>query len=129
MLRILVLRALVALRLVDRPELVVRIVDRHPAPEDLRSGEMIVVRERGRQKWGCLLCPGDCGERIQLALTPHRRPRWLIRLDFLGRPSVTPSVRQINSCQCHFRIVNGNVRWCGDSGPDARLAAEPQNPE
>lgn len=115
--RDLVLRALVFLRLADRPELAIRIVERHPAPEELCDGELVVVQDGERRKWVCLRCPGGCGERIQLALAPHRRPRWLVRLDWLRRPSVTPSVRQINDCRCHFWIRRGRVQWCSDSGP------------
>ena len=113
----LVLRALVFLRLADRPELAIRIVERHPASEELHAGELVVVQDGERRKWVCLRCPGGCGERIQLTLAPHRRPRWLVRLDWLRRPSVTPSVRQINDCRCHFWIRRGRVQWCSDSGP------------
>lgn len=109
------LRAMVFLRLADRPELAVRIVERSPAPEELRDGELVVVQDGEHRKWACLRCPGGCGERIQLALAPHRRPRWLMRLDWLRRPSVTPSVRQINDCRCHFWIRRGGVKWCRDS--------------
>ncbi len=112
----LVLNALIFLRLTDRPDLVARIVERHPTPEALRDGELIVVQDGDRQKWACLRCPGGCGERLQLTLAQHRRPCWLVRLDWLRRPSVSPSVRQLNDCRCHFWIEAGCVRWCSDSG-------------
>ena len=111
-----ILRALVFLRLVDQSELVSRIVDRHPAPEELRAGELIVVQVGDYQKWACLRCPGGCGEKIQLNLSPYRRPRWRVLFDWLHRPTVTPSVRQLNDCRCHFEIKNGSIRWCNDSG-------------
>ena len=111
-----ILRALVFLRLVDQPELVGRILDRHPAPEELRAGELIVVQSGDHQKWACLRCPGGCGDKIQLNLSPYRRPRWLVLLDWLHRPTVTPSVRQLNDCRCHFGIESGKIRWCSDSG-------------
>ena len=109
-------RVLVSLRLVKRPDLVGRIADRHPTPDELRDGELIVVQDGDRQKWACLRCPGGCGEKLQLALVPYRKPRWLVRLDWLRRPSITPSVRQLNDCQCHFWIKGGKVHWCRDSG-------------
>ena len=122
----LVLRSAVFLRLTDRPELVVRIVERHPTPEELRDGELIVVQDGDRQKWACLRCPGGCGEKLQLTLALHRRPRWLVHLDWLRRPSVTPSVRQLNNCRCHFWIEGGRVKWCSDSGSRTQLSPQSQ---
>lgn len=112
----LILGVLVSLRLVKRPELVGRIVNRYPTPDELRNDELVVVQDGDRQKWACLLCPGGCGEKLQLTLVPYRKPRWLVRLDWLRRPSITPSVRQLNDCQCHFWIKGGKVHWCRDSG-------------
>lgn len=112
----LVLRVLIFFRLASRPDFVVRIVNRHPVPEELHDGELITVQDGGRRKWACLRCPGGCGEKLQLALSSREGPRWIVRLDWLRRPSVTPSVRQINDCRCHFWIIGGRVHWCADSG-------------
>ena len=106
----------VRLRLVRRPDLVGRIIDRHPTPEELPEGKLVMVRDGNRNKWACLRCPGRCGEKLQLALSSSRHPRWCVRLDWLGRPSVSPSIRQLNDCRCHFWIEGGTVHWCADSG-------------
>ena len=111
-----VLGLLVRVGLLRRPDFMGRTVARHPTPEELLERELILVRDGNRRKWACLRCPGGCGERIQLALSANRRPRWRVRLDWLGRPSVSPSVRQLNRCRCHFWINRGVVRWCADTG-------------
>ena len=110
------LRLLVRLRLLRRPDLIGRTVARHPVPEELPEGELVLVQDGSRRKWACLRCPGGCGQKIQLALSPNRRPHWRVRLDWLARPSVSPSVRQLNDCRCHFWINRGAVRWCADNG-------------
>ena len=109
-------RALVATGIIPRPDLVARVMDRHPTPGDLPPGVLVVVQDGDRAKWACLRCPGGCGEKLQLSLSPSRRPRWAVSLDRLDRPSVSPSVHQLNNCQCHFWIKSGTVEWCADSG-------------
>jgi hypothetical protein len=79
-------------------------------------GEFLVVRDGDLEKWGCLRCPGGCGEKIMLSMSPRRKPRWMVQFDWRGRPTVSPSVWQTNSCQCHFWIRSGQVDWCDDSG-------------
>jgi len=69
-----------------------------------------------RWKWACLRCPGGCGEILLLSLNPTGRPRWTAAIDWLGRPTVQPSVKQLDGCRCHFWIRCGMVEWCSDSG-------------
>jgi hypothetical protein len=100
---------------VRRPDFVAKRIATHPAPEKLKPGLMLVVGTPNLQKWGCFQCPGGCGEIIKLSLNPHRRPCWAITIDGLGRPSISPSVRQLTDCHCHFWIKEGSVEWCADS--------------
>ncbi len=109
-------RALVAARITLRPDVVALVVDRHPTPEELQPGTLFVVQDGRRAKWVCFRCPGGCGEKLQLSLNPSRRPRWAVSLDWLRRPSLSPSIRQMNHCRCHFWIKGGCVEWCRDSG-------------
>lgn len=109
-------RALVATGIIPRPDLVARVMDRHPTPGDLQPGVLVVVQDGDLAKWACLRCPGGCGEKLQLSLNTSRRPRWAVSLDRLHRPSVSPSVHQLNDCHCHFWIKGGTVEWCADSG-------------
>ena len=110
------LRALLSwLRLIPRPHLVGTVVEHHPTPEELPESRVLVVRDGNFDKWACFRCPGGCGEKIMLSLS-SRRPRWSVRLDWLDRPTIHPSIRQMNSCQCHFWVSKGLVEWCLDSG-------------
>lgn len=87
-----------------------------PTGERIPPGKLLVVRDGHIEKWACLACPGGCGKTISLSLNPTRRPRWRVALDFWGRPTVQPSVHQLNDCGCHFWIRGGRVEWCvGDS--------------
>lgn len=109
-------QALVAAGIIPRPDLVARVMDSHPTPGDLKPGVLVVVQDGDRAKWACLRCPGGCGEKLQLSLNLSRRPRWAVSLDWLQRPSVSPSIHQLNDCRCHFWIKGGTVEWCVDSG-------------
>jgi hypothetical protein len=51
-----------------------------------------------------------------LSLNQARHPCWAASIDRLGRPTLHPSVRQLNECKCHFWIREGTVHWCTDSG-------------
>lgn len=100
---------------IPQSDLVAKITPTHPTQEQILPGNMTIVRD-GIDKWACFRCPGKCGETIKLSLSKNRRPRWSAATDWLNRPTVTPSVRQTNHCQCHFWIRQGRVDWCKDSG-------------
>lgn len=88
---------------------------RHPSPEELVQGVFVVVKDAQHDKWACFRCPGGCGQKVQLSLSNQRSPRWRVKLDYLDRPTVSPSVRMTNHCGCHFWIRDGLVEWCPDS--------------
>jgi hypothetical protein len=90
---------------------------RYPAPNELGDDTIYVVNDTGLEKWACFKCPGGCGEKMMLSLLRDRRPRWTVKLDWLLRPSVKPSVWQTNECGCHFCIEHGHVAWCADGKP------------
>ncbi|WP_333722496.1 DUF6527 family protein [Agrobacterium tumefaciens] len=54
---------------------------------------------------------------IALSLNPSRRPKWQVTLDFWSRPTIKPSVHQLNECGCHFWITNGTIDWCPSGRP------------
>lgn len=109
-------RILVKIGVIGVPALIGRIMTRYPATSDLPIGSLVLVKDGGLKKWVCFQCPGGCGEKIQLSLNPKKRPRWSIGLDWLSRPTIEPSVRQLNRCKCHFWVKKGRVEWCADSG-------------
>ena len=107
---------LIWMELIQKPVLVGRVSARHPTQDGLPDGRLVLVQDGALQKWACFRCPGGCGEKIRLSLSPKQWPRWEIKLDWLRRPTVIPSVHQLTACRCHFWIKNGGIEWCGDSG-------------
>lgn len=109
-------KLLVLLRLIPKPDFVSRVVVSHPNPEDIAHGEIVIVGDEKYQKWACFRCPGGCEDIILLSLNKSRRPSWRVFPDWLKRPTLHPSVRQLNECKCHFWMRKGRVDWCKDSG-------------
>lgn len=114
---------LVRLGLMPKPAYLARLVGAHPTPEDVAPGWVYVVGGSGYQKWAYFRCPTGSGELIQLSLMPNRRPRWQVNIDWLKRPTIHPSVRQLEGSSAHFWLRKGAVDWCADSGkaPQVRL--------
>lgn len=104
------------LGLVEKPDFLMRVVSDHPEHGRMAPGLIYVVGGRGYQKWAYLLCPTGNGEVIQLSLQAKHRPRWQVTGDLLGRPTLHPSVRQMEGSYAHFWIRNGRVLWCEDTG-------------
>jgi hypothetical protein len=107
---------LVWLRIIPTPNLLARIVADHPSPDNLEVDWIYVVGGPGYQKWAYFRCPADNDEIIQLSLIPNHRPRWSIAIDFLQRPTIYPSVRQLDGSYAHFWIRKGRINWCADTG-------------
>lgn len=105
---------LVWMRRIRQPDFVVERVAVHPAPEEIKPGVMVLVGDRQRQKWTCFQCPGGCGEIIKLSLNTKHSPCWEVEVDRLDCPTISPSIKQLNSCGCHFWIRRGEVTWCDD---------------
>lgn len=87
---------------------------------DGRLGCIYVVGGRGYSKWAYFRCPADRNEIVQLSLMLERRPRWTVAADWLGRPTIEPSVRKLDGLYAHFWIKKG-----ASSGA-ATAAASPQ---
>ena len=106
----------VHLGFIRSPELISQLVFEHPAPEAMQPGIIYIVGGPGYQKWAVFRCPRYKDEIIQLSLMANRRPRWTITTDFIGRPTIHPSVRQLDGSFAHFWVKRGLVEWCVDSG-------------
>lgn len=89
----------------------------YPSPDRVQREGLVVVRDGDVEKWACLACPGGCGKMIALSLNPGRRPKWQVALDFWNRPTIKPSVHQLNECGCHFWITSGSIDWCPGGRP------------
>lgn len=79
------------------------------APEMLAPGMLYHEVRDGHPKWAHLACP-RCGEHIQLQ-TAQARQRWTLRIDWLNRPTVSPSIWETQSCGAHFFVRNGQLVW------------------
>lgn len=119
---------LVRLGIIAAPDYISRLVSDHPVSEDIEQGFIYVVGGVGYQKWAYLRCPSGNGDIIQLSLMSSRRPHWRVTSDWLGRPTIDPSVRQLEGSYAHFWIRKGNVRWCIDSGRPSESGLDPRNP-
>lgn len=111
---------LIKLKVIERPDLSARIVKVHPAPEEIIPKQVFVVGDARYRKWACFRCPGECGEAILLSLKQTQHPSWKVTIDWLGRPTIHPSVRQLNECKCHFWVRHGCVEWCADTAAIAQ---------
>lgn len=108
--------AAVSIRLISRPQLVGVRVSNHPPLDQMEDGKVYIVGDRGNPKWAVFRCPNHERDIIHLPLMQSRRPRWTITLDFLDRPTIYPSVRQLDGALAHFWVRAGNAEWCSDSG-------------
>ncbi|WP_416235422.1 DUF6527 family protein [Nitrospirillum sp. BR 11164] len=103
---------LVALGFIERPALVAATVPQHPGPAEFVDGRLLVVTNGALQKWACFRCPCGCGERVLLSLAENRRPRWSVSVDWLGRPTLSPSINRLDGCRSHFWVRRGRIEWC-----------------
>jgi hypothetical protein len=88
----------------------------YPDLSALPGGVLYVVGGKGYQKWAYLSCPCGCGAPIMLSLGSQRSPRWQIRIDWLQRPTIEPSVWQTDGCYSHFWVRQGRIDWVHDTG-------------
>lgn len=112
--------ALVRFGFIPKPEYLARMVGAHPTPEDVAPGWVYVVGGPGYQKWAYFLCPTGSGEIIQLSLMSNHRPRWQVNVDWFKRPTIDPSVRQLEGSYAHFWLRKGTIDWCPDTGQKPR---------
>jgi hypothetical protein len=111
---------LVWLGLVERPDFHYRSVTDHPSTDSIVPGVIYVLGGPGYQKWAYFRCPAKADEIIQLSLMPGHRPRWEVRTDWLNRPTIHPSLRQLEGSYAHFWVKRGRIEWCPDSGRPAQ---------
>lgn len=101
---------------ITKPEMAAVYVIDNPDRETLAPGTLYVVGDKRFQKWAVLRCPCGCGDAIMLSLSKTRRPSWSVEVDWLGRPTLDPSIRQTSGCYSHFWLRRGKLDWCGDTG-------------
>ena len=117
-------RSLEVLRLIPRSQFLAEVQAFHPRQEQLTPRKLIIVRDGPLEKWICLTCPCGCGAKVQLSMGMNRRPRWSVKLDWLDRPTIEPSIRRLDECKCHFWLKGGQIHWCPDGGEDPNMPNE-----
>lgn len=116
MLRTELARLLAWFGFIEKPEFLVAASLDVPGSGELKAATVVVVGPKERPKWATFQCPSGCGTPLLLSLNPDRRPRWVVTFDWLGRPTLNPSVRRTDGCRCHFLMQKGRIVWCEDNG-------------
>jgi len=105
---------LVKLGVISKPIYTSRFYITHPSDKAIKNGEIAVVRDGKLLKWCRFRCPCGCEEIILLSLGQSRSPRWQVNIDWLERPTLSPSVRRLDGCKSHFWVKGGKIDWCSD---------------
>tara|TARA_R110000824_G_scaffold339767_1_gene526299 strand:- start:115 stop:465 length:351 start_codon:yes stop_codon:yes gene_type:complete len=93
----------------------VRYVESDELPSDLAKKTLTVAREDGELWVAGMICPCGCKARLELMLLEEAKPRWDLRVDRKGRPTLSPSVWRNQGCNAHFWLRNGKILWCRES--------------
>ena len=85
-----------------------------PLVSAMRENELTVV-DRKYMKWIFLRCPCGCGDLLNLSLMASHDPNWKLKLDYLNRPTIYPSIWKKDGCESHFWITKGKIHWVKDN--------------
>jgi Family of unknown function (DUF6527) len=101
-------------RLWDRlgPPRHLRVVADDSLPPTLPRRDLVLARDDGEDWCVGFRCPCGCGQVIELLVIPEAKPRWDLRVDANGAPTLVPSVWLQRGCRSHFWLRNGRVEWC-----------------
>lgn len=82
-------------------------------PDRLAHQTLYVVGEPSYPLHASMACPRRrCPTVLNMNLAPDERPKWSLKADAKGRPTLAPSVWERTSCGCHFFLRNGKIVWC-----------------
>jgi hypothetical protein len=91
-----------------RPHWLATVADGRPSDEVLCAGLVILEIREGHLKWAHVLCP-KCGDHIELPMAGGEK--WTVKVDWLRRPTFSPSIWERTTCGAHFFIRGGKPRW------------------
>lgn len=80
-------------------------------PEKFPRRGILLLRDGGEDWCVGLRCPCGCGQRIELPLIQEANPRWKLRVEPDGTPTLSPSVWLQDGCRSHFFVRCGKVEW------------------
>lgn len=90
----------------------IRIIQGDSLPATLPRRDLVLARDDGEDWCVGMRCPCGCGEVIELLVVPEAWPRWDVKIDGRGRPTLSPSVWLRRGCRSHFWLRHGRVHWC-----------------
>jgi hypothetical protein len=81
-------------------------------PAKLPRRNLLLARD-GEEDWCVgMRCPCGCQKAIELLVIRGVVPRWDLRIDARGLPTLEPSVFLQTGCRSHFWLRRGRVYWC-----------------
>lgn len=88
-----------------------RIIEGDSLPGRLPRRNIVLARD-GDEDWCVgMRCPCGCCRTIELLIVQGVAPRWDLRVDSRGRPTLEPSVFLQTGCRSHFWLRSGRIQW------------------
>lgn len=89
-----------------------KVIEGDSLPRRLPRRNIVLARD-GDGDWCVgMRCPCGCGSTIELLIVQGVAPRWDLRVDSRGRPTLEPSVFLQTGCRSHFWLRRGRIQWC-----------------
>ncbi len=86
-------------------------VESDALPKKMPARDLVLLME-GSEAWSTAMrCPCGCGDTVELPLIIEARPRWSLKIDDQGLPTLHPSVWRRDGCRSHYFIRAGKVIW------------------
>ena len=89
----------------------VSFTDTQPNQGEIPLKTVVIVGGKGWVKWAFMRCPCGCNEVLTLSLMQSYRPNWRVKIDWLNRLTLSPSVWKKDGCNSHFFIEKGRLIW------------------
>ena len=96
-------------RILKRPAFLCVDVDEAPLDSELNPQYLYREIRSGFPKWAHFACP-RCREHIQVQIA--KGSEWRLRVDWLRRPTLHPSIWERQGCGAHFFLCRGGLLWC-----------------
>lgn len=88
------------------------VIEGDSLPVRLPRRDLVLARDDGEDWCVGMRCPCGCGYAIELLVVAEGKPRWDVKVDANGVPTLTPSVWLKKGCRSHFWVREGCIRWC-----------------
>jgi hypothetical protein len=89
-----------------------RVIQSDSLPSRLPTRDLVLARDDGEDWCVGMRCPCGCGYAIELLVVPEGKPRWDVKVDANGAPTLTPSIWLQKGCRSHFSVREGRIYWC-----------------